>query len=312
VKIGILEPKDFSIKATSVLVKIGKLYLFTSGTLNKFLFDKDILFTRLGILIDKEFLKSARSLKYICTPTTGLNHIDLNECEKRNIKIISLKGEYEFLSKIRATPEHTFGLVLSLLRNYKKAFMNCHNSMWDRDLYKGYELFENTVGIIGIGRVGRILVKYFEAFGANVYFYDKVKSKTVGKSAIKCDSIEHVIALSNIIILCASYSKIKPIIIDKKKIDLLEGKYFINTSRGELIDETYLIKKIKQNYFSGVAIDTIQNEQTENNFNELVNLAKYKNFIITPHIGGATYNSMKKTEEYIVNKLEKHIKKYNI
>ena len=219
--IGILEPKDFSIKATSDLVKVGNLSLFNSGNLNEFLADKDILFIRIGFLIDNEFLKSARILKCICTPTTGLNHIDLNECEKRNIKIISLKGEYEFLSKIRATPEHTFGLVLSLLRNYKKAFMNSHNSMWDRDLYKGYEIFENTVGIIGIGRVGRILAKYFEAFGANLYFYDKVKSKSVGKSATKCDSIEQVIAFSNIIILCASYSKIKPIVIDKKKIDLL-------------------------------------------------------------------------------------------
>ena len=313
-QIGVLEPQGFSKKAISELKRIGRVLLFSSGSLNEFIADKNILFIRLNFFIDKNFLKNARNLKCICTPTTGLNHIDLNECEKRQIKIISLKGEYEFLSTIRATPEHTFGLVLSLLRNYKKAFITHHNPIWDRDLYKGYELYENTVGIIGFGRVGKILAKYFEAFGTKVYFYDKVKSIEAVNNAIKCDSVEEVVRLSNIVILSASYTRNNDIIFCKQEIDLLKGKYFINTSRGELIDERYLITKINEEYFKGVALDVIQNEQSNNNLLKLIELTKTSNLLLTSHISGATFSSMHKTECFIVEKLYKeyiqiHLKK---
>lgn len=142
-QIGILEPKDFSKKALSALSNIGSVELFSGLELGNFLVNKKVLFIRLSYFVDKNFLDKAKSLKYICTPTTGLNHIDLNECKKNNIKIISLRGEYKFLSNIRATPEHTFGLVLSLLRNYKKSFLSKHNQAWDREKYKGFELYEN-------------------------------------------------------------------------------------------------------------------------------------------------------------------------
>ena len=83
-------------------------------------------------------------------------------------------------------------------------------------------MYENTVGIIGFGRVGKILAKYFEAFGTKVYFYDKVKSIEAVNNAIKCDSVEEVVSFSNIVILSASITRNKDIIFCKKKIDLLE------------------------------------------------------------------------------------------
>ncbi len=302
-QIGIIEPKDFSKKALSDLSIIGNVSLFTALRLNKFLIDKEVLFIRLGCLIDKRFLGKAENLKYICTPTTGLNHIDLDECKKRNIKIISLKGEYEFLSTIRATPEHTFGLVLSLLRRYKDAFLSETNNVWDREEYKGFELYENSVGIIGLGRVGKILSKYFEAFGAKVYFYDNNDSIKGVHGALKMHSINELIDKSNIVILAASYTADNNNFFDKKYIDLLGNKYFINIARGELIDEEYLVKKIKDNYFKGLALDVIQDEQLDHNLSVFLTAIKNKNCIITPHIAGATYTSMCKTEEFIVKKL---------
>ena len=118
-QVGILEAKDFSKDAISKLSEIANVELYKSDNINIFLENKEVLFIRLDYFIDKNFLDKAKKLKYICTPTTGLNHIDLALCKERGVEIISLKGEYEFLSTIRATPEHTFGLVMSLLRNYK-------------------------------------------------------------------------------------------------------------------------------------------------------------------------------------------------
>jgi len=302
-RIGILETKDFSKKAVDMLNSIGEVTLFDGEDLDKYIADKEILFIRLANFIGNDFLQKAKNLKYICTPTTGLNHIDLEECEKKQIEIVSLKSEYNFLSTIRATPEHTIGLVLSLLRNYKEAFLSDNNPHWDREKYKGFELYENSVGIVGFGRVGKILAKYFKAFGAKIYFNDIDDSIQEIHGAIKLSTHEDVINKSNIVILSASYTESNHQFFDKKKIGLLENKYFINTARGELVDEEYLITKIDQNFFKGIAIDVIQNEQSNNNLDKLLKLVEANNLIVTPHIAGATYSSMHRTEEFIVNKL---------
>ena len=86
-QIGILEAKDFSKKALDDLSTIGDVELFNNTNLDVFLINKEILFIRLEFFIDKKFLDKMKIIKYICTPTSGLNHIDLNECKKRDIKI---------------------------------------------------------------------------------------------------------------------------------------------------------------------------------------------------------------------------------
>lgn len=306
-QIGILEPKDFSKVALEKLSEIGDVALFDGNNLNKFISNKDIIFTRLKYFLDTNFLDSALNLKYICSPTTGLNHLDLDTCNQKKIKVISLKGEFEFLSTIRATPEHTFGLVLSLLRNYKDVFLSKNSIKWDREKYKGFELSSNSVGIIGFGRVGRQLSKYFEAFDTKVYFYDIDQSIKEANNSIKLNSIKDLIEKSNIVILSASYCSNNFEFFDKKYIDLLEDKYFINTARGELVEESYLLQKIDQSYFKGVALDVMQNEQSLNNLDELMNLTNKRNFILTPHIAGATYSSMYRTEEFIVDKLREFL-----
>ena len=303
-QIGILEPKDFSRKVLDELKSYGKVELFWGENREKFLEDKDVLFIRLKYKIDKSFLEEAPSLKFICTPTTGLNHIDINEVEKRKIKIISLKGEYDFLSTIRATPEHTIGLLLALLRNYNKAFLNPKNNEWNRDLYKGYEVYGKTIGIIGMGRVGKILSKYFNAFDAKIVFYD-IKDVDTSYNSIEVKDISSLIIKSDIIFLTASYSKENEKMIGKEEIDLMKDKFFINTSRGELVDEKYLLTKIAQQHFRGLALDVIENETDlgNNNLKEFLPLCEKNNFIITPHIAGATYESMWRTEEFISEKL---------
>lgn len=302
-EIGILEPSDFSAVAIKNLNNIGIVTKFNGEDLSLFLMGKEVVFIRLGHVISKEFLEMAKKLRYICTPTTGLNHIDLKECKARDIQVISLKGEMSFLSTIRATPEHTFGLTLSLLRNYKHAFLTTNNKSWDRDKYKGYELYNNTVGIVGFGRVGKILSKYFQAFDCSVVFYDIDTSLREENNSVRAGSVSKLIDISNIVILSASYSKESHQFFNRKIIDELKGKYFINTARGELIDESYLIHQISEGHFKGVALDVIQNEQSQGNKDKLILASQNKNCIITPHISGATFTSMYRTEEFISLKL---------
>ena len=308
-KIGILEPSDFSKKALDDLGRIGEVSLYNNEEITDFVTDKEVLFVRLKHYIGLDILSAAKSLKFICSPTTGHEHIALKELEAKRIKLISLKGEQEFLTDIRATPEHTIGLVLALIRNYYKAFLSEKNQSVNRDDFKGTELFKSSIGLIGFGRVGKLLAKYLEAFEANVTYYDIDQSISPHYSARKIDQLKDLISNADIIILCASLRPGQDPIINSSHLDSMQDKYFINTSRGELVDEKYLINKIRADHFKGIALDVITDETGDNkHINEMKMLTEGRNFILTPHIGGATYESMEKTEEFIANKLIESLK----
>ena len=304
-KIGILEPDNFSPKAIDKLEELGEVSKYngngTRDDIRGFISDKDVLFVRLAYQIDEELISCASHLKYICSPTTGLNHISIGN---RDIKIVSLKGEYGFLNTIRATPEHVFGLTLALLRNYKEAFIKSSEQPFDRDKYRGYELFGSKIGIIGLGRIGRLLTKYFTAFDAQVGYYDIQPKDTVLDGVKKYESIEELIQESEIVILEANYTPENFKMINAELLWMMKGKYFINAARGELVDEKTLLEEIKKNSYRGVAVDTFANEtEGDNLVDEFIKLTEGRNLIVTPHIGGATYSSMQRTEEYISNKL---------
>ena len=194
--------------------------------------------------------------------------------------------------------------MISLLRCYKKIFTSKDIKPKERDSIKGFEINSSKIGIIGLGRIGSHLSGYFNSFGAQVNFYDCDISKT-SSFATRYNSIEDLIQASSIVILCASYCSENDKIINKKMIDMMAGKFFINISRGELIDENYLLQCVRKNMFRGVAIDVISNEHGEDsNMDEILQLnGTDLNFIYTPHMGGATQTSMKKTEQFVTEKL---------
>ena len=305
-RIGILEPYNFSARALSLLRHRGDVSSFDGENLDSFIHDKDILFARLKYYLGPTFFEKAKRLKVICSPTTGLNHIDMNETDRKGIKILSLKGQRNFLMNIRATPEHAFGLIIALLRNYKDAFLNSRNRIWDREKFIGREIYKNTFGIIGLGRVGILLAKYLTAFEGKVFFYDKKKAIPVPAGVKRARSLPDLVRRSNVIVLCAAYEGER--VIDKKMIDLMKDRYFVNIARGELVDERYLISKIKQGHFRGAALDVITDEMRQNDLSKLLPLAEKFNLIITPHIGGATVDSMQKTEEWMAHWLIESLK----
>jgi D-3-phosphoglycerate dehydrogenase len=306
--IGILESDNFSEFAKSQIKQFGVVSELNDQDLKEFVFDKHILFVRLKYFIGEDLLKSAPNLLYICSPTTGLNHIDLDYCTRRNINIISLRGENDFLKNIKATPEHTLGLIIGLYRKYSLAFQNTNNVNWNRENYRGNEINGSKIGFVGFGRVAKIVSLYLKTMGAQVAFFDIKNSISSENNEMKCNDIKELVSWSECVVLTASYMPENGVIINDEIFDLMKDKYFVNTARAELTQENYLIKKISENYFKGVALDVIQNEQNEKNkMLNLIEAARNKNVIITPHIGGATFDSMKKTEDFITSKLTKYL-----
>lgn len=301
-RIGILEGDHFSAVATETLRCIGTVEEYAGGPVSEFVADKDVLFVRLGYRIDEPLLNSAPMLRYLCSPTTGHNHLDDAALLARGIQVVSLRGEREFLNRIRATPEHTLGLILALLRNYRIAFVDSEHSHWDRDRCRGDELFGMRVGIIGLGRVGAILAGYLQALGARVSFTDP-RREIIASGCERYDSVNELLANNALIVMCASYRDGQLPILDEQILCSLKGKYFVNTARGELVDESALMALVREQAIKGIATDVIAHENGENRLDEWLALASHGNVIVTPHIAGATWNSMAATEEFIAEKL---------
>jgi D-3-phosphoglycerate dehydrogenase / 2-oxoglutarate reductase len=256
---------------------------------------------RLAHRIDSAFISQAPRLTVVCSPTTGLTHIDLDALSARGIALLSLKGETAFLEQIRATPEHVLGLTIALLRNYRVAFLDDTNTHWDRDRCRGEELYGTAVGIIGFGRVGRRVATYMAALEAKVGWYDPhVKGADAG---LRYGTVDELIAASRVVILAASYQPGAPFILGRRQIGALHGKYLINIARGELIDEDALLGVIEGGQLAGCAVDVISNELGSERRSRWLAATRHRNVIVTPHIGGATFTSMQATEEFLAEKL---------
>ena len=118
------------------------------------------IFTKIGLALTSSNLVTQKSLDFIASPTTGLNHIDTNYCLEKSIKIISLKDEIDFLESITTTAEHAWMLMLMCGRSSRKMLENTSKYNWERTGLGIEQFSKKTAGIIGFGRLGKILEQY--------------------------------------------------------------------------------------------------------------------------------------------------------
>lgn len=306
-KICIAEQEDFS---PSILTDIKTRYELVAMQPNENLKDilnrVDIFWFRLGYKIDGEVIDEKTKCRFLVSPVTGLDHIDESLCKKYDIKIISLRGEFEFLKTIRATAEHTIALTLALYRNVPDAIIHTRKGEWDRDSFRGRELFNKKVGIIGFGRLGSIVAGYFKAFGCIVGYYDIANKES--EEFIKYDSMDSLLRESEIVSIHVNYHQENHHFFTRTHFNKMKNNaILINTSRGGLVDEHALLEALEDMSISGAALDVLHGEPKIAN-KELIKFSRnHSNLIITPHIGGNTFESFEKTELFIFKKLMKLI-----
>jgi D-3-phosphoglycerate dehydrogenase len=260
--------------------------------------------------IDQGLLRKARQLKIIATPTTGLNHIDLESAAQQGVLVLSLRGEVEFLRDVRATAEHTIGLMLSLLRNIPSAERHVRGGEWNRDQFKGHELYEKTAGIVGYGRLGRLVAMYLRAFGMKVIasdpHLDAEARRLAASQGVEFVPLSELLERADIVSLHVNLDPATAGFFGPEQFAQMKaGAWFVNTSRGELIDETALLGALQTGRLSGAALDVLQGEQSGAfTGSELLRFAQqHGNLLITPHIGGCTYESLEKTEIFLAQKV---------
>lgn len=264
------------------------------------------LWVRLRHRIDAELLDTAPDLQFVATNTTGLTHIDLEELERRKIRLFSLRGELEFLSEIRATAEHTVALLLALLRKIPAAHRHVLDGGWNRNLFVGNELHSKTVGIIGYGRLGRIVSRYLQAFGMNVLATSPNMQQVDDEPGIRFVSLETLLSDSQIVSLHANFTPSNAKMIGSPEFTRMQaGSWFINTARGELVDDRALLAALESGHLGGAALDVLDNEKESGMLDHhLVRYAQtHDNLLLTPHLGGNTPESLEKTEVFLAEKL---------
>lgn len=307
-QIVLAEPNGFPEESLSLLRQVGRLTLCEPGreALLKAIPSAEVLWVRLANKIDAELLAKAPALSLIVTATTGLNHIDLRAAEHHGIEVLSLRGKTDFLKDVRATAEHTIGLMLSLIRHLPSAAAETRSGGWRRDPYQGTELYGKTVGLLGYGRLGKIVARYLRAFDARILINDPLYTEGIVADGVESVSVQKLLTEADIVSLHVDLREETKGFFNAPMLQAMKpGAFFINTSRGELIDETALLRGLESGAIRGAALDVLSNEQTTGmGENALVKYAQtHDNLIITPHIGGCTVESMGKAEHFLAQEL---------
>lgn len=305
------DPESFSQKGLDYAEKISDLTAaqLTQDEFNNLASSYDAVLIRFNTKVSSRILNKKSKLKTIISPTTGLDHIDMNSANKNGVRVIHLYGEKKFLKTISGTAELTVGLMISILRKIPQSFDSVKEGSWNAGIFRGNELNGKTIGIIGCGRLGSKVSKAANALGMNVISYDPYISRF--PSGVKpITSQAELLNKADIISLHVPLIPETNHLIGHKEFSLMKnGVVIINTSRGAVIDSQSLIKNLKSGKVSSAAVDVIENEHSFLGDNHpLVNYAsKYNNLIITPHIGGATFESVQNTDLFILKKFKKQV-----
>lgn len=311
-RIRLIEVDDFSSNVLSGLNSIGEL---VTGSCEqnelRHIFDEfDVFWFRLKYRIDETVITSSSRCKYIITPVTGIDHIDLDLCRKYGIQVICLKNEFEFLKKVRATAEFTIAITFDIMRSVSMSIQSVKEGIWDRDRFRGNELYLKKVGIVGLGRLGNIVASYFKAFGCEVLAFD-TKPIAEEDACQRAESLHELLKWSDIVSLHVDLNDTTIGLIGLEELKLIGANAFlINTSRGGVVNDKDLLTALKAQMIKGAAIDVLSGEPDIDRTHPLVDYVSRgnKNLIITPHLGGNTFESFEKTEKYVFDKLVELLK----
>lgn len=287
---------------------------------DELLSDIDVVFAPLGFKCDKNKIDKMPNLKVIASNTTGEPHIDREYANSRGIAVFSLKDDQEFLSTITPTAEHAWGLLLSLMRRIPWAYQSVLYGEWDRRLFGGKSMLSRmTIGIVGFGRLGSIVADYAKAFRMKeICFFDPSVSENKVEGVKRAKSLEELLENSDVVTVHIPATPENSKLFSKKIFNSFKkGSFFINTSRAEVVDEFAMIEALKEKILAGAAVDVFDGE-FELNHNELLQKSllleyakEHDNLLITPHIGGSTYDAWRLTERRIIDKIIYHFNKNN-
>jgi D-3-phosphoglycerate dehydrogenase len=263
------------------------------------------------IYYGEDTLKNFPHLKFIATASTGTIHIDKNYTELKGIELISITNSISVLEKITSTAELAFLLTLSAIRNYDGSVKSVNNNLWDYSRFIGRQLNSLTVGILGLGRLGKMYANYCKAFGANILCCDPYIKDQHILLENKFVSISELFERSDIVSLHIHATPENIKIIDDSLLNKIKEEFIlVNTARGEIVDEKAILKKLDENKGFKYFTDVISGEHLGVK-NNILRLSRHygERIIITPHCGGMTKDARviaySHAADLLINKFKK-------
>ena len=259
------------------------------------------------IKVDNEVLRRAGRLRVINTASTGTDHIDVEGAARRGIRILSITRDYRLLDTFTATAECAWMLMLACHRHLRGAIRHVFAGGWEGKRFCGRQISDETLGVLGVGRLGRMVVQYGKAFRARVLGCDRKPFNIEGVEAVdfdtllrECDAISihvHMLAENRHLFNEDAFAMMR------------DGAVLVNTSRGDLIDEHALIAALECGKVAAFGADVLHNEwRADMGESPLVRYAQeHDNVIITPHLGGCTDTSLWNARVFSARKLAHYL-----
>jgi D-3-phosphoglycerate dehydrogenase len=247
-------------------------------------------------LIDQEFLKKSEKLVIVGRAGSGFDNIDLEEAAKAGV-IVANTPE----SNIVSAAEHTMGLLIASARNVAWADSYIKSGKWGRKQFKGTELYQKTLGIIGLGRIGSLVARRAKAFDMDLIAYDPYIKPERFKE-FKTEQItdfDEILKRSDFITIHTPRTKETIDMVNDDNLELLkEGVRLVNVARGGLFNEDTLVKGLKEGKIASVAIDVWMNEPQADH-----ELYKFNTAVGTPHLGASTFEAQDRVGLEVANRV---------
>ncbi|PPH55264.1 phosphoglycerate dehydrogenase [Rathayibacter sp. AY1E1] len=244
------------------------------------------ILVRSATQVDAEAIAAAPSLQVIARAGVGLDNVDITAATAAGVMVVNAPT-----SNIISAAELTVGHILSLARHIPAAHSALAQGLWKRSKYTGVELYEKTVGIIGLGRIGALITARLQAFGVNVVAYDPyVTGARAQQLGVTLLSLEELLAESDFITIHMPRTPETTGMISDDQLALMKPSAFIvNVARGGLIDEDALHRALVAKTIAGAGLDVFVKEPPTGS-----PLLALENVVVTPHLGASTDEAQEK------------------
>jgi D-3-phosphoglycerate dehydrogenase len=244
--------------------------------------------------LTKEIIEKGDKLKIIARCGVGIDNIDVDYAKSKNIKVTNSPS-----ANLTSVVELTVALIINVARKINLSDSHLKDGKWDRKKFIGMELSGKQLGIVGYGKAGQLLSEVIKSFGMSIAFYDPYVKDWDGPE--KRLELDELLSTSDIISIHVIKTKETQNLISKDKLDLLKkSAILINTSRGGVVDEDYLIDLLRSNKLFGAGLDVYSEEPPKN----IVNIENV-NLVTTPHIGASTNEAQLKAGLETVENIKK-------